>query len=317
MPRKKLILIIGSINMDLSVRVESFPRPGETVTGSAIRRAPGGKGANQAVAAARSGAHVAFLGAVGADTHGRDLLQVLEEEGIDTSLVETRKNASSGTALITIDARGENQIVVSPGANAAVTPLRVRRARRALREAGLILLQREVPPETVEAAIQAAAAAGVPVLLNPAPAGKIPRRLLRKVHILIANQGEAEFLLGGSVRGASGALRGVSRLGSLLARGGIAIMTLGRRGACLHAPQSSAAIHVPAHHVRTVDTTGAGDAFVGAFAATWLESQDPIRAARFAAAAAALSVMRPGAIPSLPRIHEVHALLRKDGGRTT
>ncbi|HVR74789.1 MAG TPA: PfkB family carbohydrate kinase, partial [Planctomycetota bacterium] len=175
---------------------------------------------------------------------------------------------------------------------------------------------REVPPETVEAAILAAAAAGVPVLLNPAPAGKISRRLLGKVHILIANLGEAEFLLGGSVRGSAGALRGVSRLGSLLAKGGIAIMTLGRRGGCLHAPQSSAAIRVPAHRVRTVDTTGAGDAFVGAFAADWLESRDPLRAARFAAAAAALSVTRPGAIPSLPRIPEVHALLRMDGGRT-
>ncbi len=306
------IVVVGSINMDLAIRVDRHPRPGETVPGSSLVRAPGGKGANQAVAAARSDAKVAFLGAVGDDDAGQELLRVLETEGIDTRLVRVQRKETTGVALITIDARGENTIVVSPGANGSITAARVRAASPSIQRTGLVVVQLEIPSPAVEAAIAIAARHGVPVILNPAPAGVVTDRVLRKVSVLIANETEAEVLLGREIDGLS-ASRAAAR--DLAARldGGTAVLTLGARGAWLFLPGSKEAILVPPHKVRAVDTTAAGDTFVGAFAARYLGCRDAREASRFAAAAAALAVTRLGAIPSIPRRAEVEKIL---GGKS-
>ncbi|MBI4600524.1 MAG: ribokinase [Planctomycetes bacterium] len=306
--RRPPILVIGSANMDLVLRVARFPRPGETVAGSDLVRAPGGKGANQAVAAARSGARVEMVGAVGADAFGLELRRVLEAEGIGTRRLRIEPSVPTGVALITVDGRGENQIVISPGANARVAPRRVEEALPALRRSRLVLLQREVPEETVAAAVRAAARERVPVVLNPAPAGPVPRAVLERVRVLVVNETEAEALLGARVSGAARAREAARALEARLS-GGIAIVTLGPRGAWLHEPDSRSAVHVPAHAVEAVDATAAGDTFVGAFAARYAETEDVLEAARYASAAGALAVTRLGAIPSIPRRRDVARFL--------
>lgn len=288
--------MIGSINMDLVTRVPAFPRPGETVAGSELVTIPGGKGANQAVAAVRSGARVRFVGAVGDDGFGRALKRGLREEGIDVRLVRTETNTSSGVALITIGPGGENHIVISPGANARVTPARVEDAEPVISRSRVLLLQREIPAASVRRALTIARRHAVLSVLNPAPAAALPDRLLRGVGVLVVNETEAQCILAGPLDHPREAVLALSaRTG-----GGTAVLTRGARGAWVMGPDLKRPAHVPAHRVKVVDTTAAGDTFVGALAARRLETPDLLEAVRFASAAAALSVSRLGAKPSIP-----------------
>jgi ribokinase len=285
------IVVVGSLNLDLVVRVARLPGPGETVAGGDVFRNPGGKGANQAVAAARLGRRVAMVGRVGDDDAGRDLLGSLEADEVDTSQVKVMAGVPSGTALITVSEDGENQIVVSPGANARLTPDDVAAAGTALAAAAVTLLQLEVPLETVAAAARAAAGT---VVLNPAPVQALPEALLGEVDVLVPNRVELGQLAGGSAP--ETVEEALAMAGRLAARA--VVVTLGADGALV--VEGGQASHVPAVPVRAVDTTAAGDAFCGGLAdalAAGVTLQD---AARRAVRVAAAACLRPGAQASLP-----------------
>lgn len=275
--------------MDIVFGVDRIPGPGETLLATSAAKYPGGKGLNQAVAAARAGAPTGFIGAVGDDDHGAQLLTTMAGDHIDTALVR-RSAADTGQALIMVDARAENAIVVSSGANADVVAL-TDPERAGLRGTGVLLMQLEVPLDTVGAAASVAHAAGVTVMLNAAPAQELPAGLLADLDVLIVNEHEA-CLLGGShdLATASAALAAqVPRL----------IVTLGSAGSALYEHGAELA-RVPAPRVVAVDTTGAGDTFCGAFAAAIAEGVGFVSAAEFATSAAALSVQAVGAVPSIP-----------------
>lgn len=281
------------------VKADRLAMPGETVLGGAFMMAAGGKGANQAVAAARLGADVVFAGKVGNDMFGRQAVDGFRQEGIDTSCVLIDAVSPSGVALITVDARGENCIVVASGANGNLLPgdLVVEK----IRDAGLILMQLEIPLETVEYVAELAFAAGVPVILNPAPARALPDSLLGKIAVLIPNQKEAEMLTGVQI----GDRGGAEKAAAALAGKGIrtVIITLGSEGALLL--DQGAFDWVAAPVVTAVDTTAAGDVFCGSLAVALAERKLMIEAVGFACAAAALSVTRMGAQPSAPTRSEV------------
>jgi len=292
------------------VRVPHLPSPGETVLGGDFLTAAGGKGANQAVAAARAGGKVAFLARLGSDTLGTEALAGLRREGIDVRHVHRDAHAPSGVALIFVGRDGENSIAVASGANARLTVADVRRAELAICSAAVLVAQLESPLAAIEAAAAIAASAVVPFILNPAPARPLPRSLLRCVSVLTPNETEAEALTGIKVRDAAGAAKAAKRL---QAQGvGTVIVTLGRRGAFLAEPRSQRLI--PGFRVKAVDTTAAGDTFNGALAVALAEGRTAPDAVRFANAAAALSVTRAGAQPSAPRRHEIERLLRRGAG---
>jgi len=287
------VIVVGSINADLVVRAERLPAPGETVTGGRFSRHGGGKGANQAVAAARLGARVAMVGAVGDDDLGEEALGLLSEDGVDVSAV-ARTSAPTGVALIAVDAAGENQIAVASGANAELDPDAVERAVHAAGP-GAVVLGHEVP----EAAVLAGArAARGPIVLNPAPARPLPDELTALGPVLTPNAGEACELTG--EREPEAAAR------ALAARTGAAVLvTLGARGALVL--DGGAAELLPAPRVDAVDTTGAGDAFNGALATALAVGRDLRSAAAFAVAAAALSTRAAGAREGMPARDEVDA----------
>lgn len=299
------VLVAGSANTDMVVRVPRIPRPGETVLGGAFAMAAGGKGANQAVAAARAGARVTFVARVGDDLFGRQALDGFARDGIETRFVRATPGAATGIALITVDERGENSISVASGANALLAGADIEAAAEAFGAADIVLLQLESPLETVEAAARAAKERGVPVVLNPAPARELGDALLSLVSVLTPNEHEAELLTGVAVRDEAGAREAARRL---RARGPATIVvTLGERGVCA----SSDAFEglVPAFRVDPVDTTAAGDVFNGALAVALAEKRPLPDALLFAQAAAAISVTRPGAQPSAPTRAEIEALL--------
>ncbi|MBT9289627.1 ribokinase [Prosthecodimorpha staleyi] len=303
MPR---IIVLGSINMDLVVTAERFPGPGETIAGEAFRTFSGGKGANQAIAAARMGAKVAFVGAVGADAFGADLVAGMAVEGIDTTSVATVAGVSTGTALITV-AQGENCIVVVAGANAAVDGTA---AAGLVGSGDRLVAQLEVPKAAIAEAFAAARAAGAETLLNAAPAAPAVRDLLPLTDILIVNETELD-LIAGWIGADGGDARTCAR--SLLAAGpSTVVVTLGAAG--LVAVTAEATIELGGHRVVPVDTTGAGDCFVGTLAAGLSAGADLAEALETANAAAALSVQKPGAAPSMPRAEDVRAFL---AGRAT
>jgi len=285
-----VIAVVGSINLDLVVAVERHPTPGETVVGGDCRQYPGGKGANQAVAAARLGAKVAMVGRVGADAQGAWLRDGLWTEGVQVEHVREDRQAPTGVAMIAVDARGENTIVVSPGANARVDARDVAAAREVVSGAEVVLVQHEVPPEAVAAAI---ATAGGTVVLNPAPA----RGLAAPVDVLVPNRGELETLAGG---------RGDPvTLARSIAAAGAVVVTLGAEGAIV--VEGDRAERVRAPQVEAVDSTGAGDAFCGALAEAMAGGATVVEAARWAVRVAAVSVTRPGAQGGLPRREDVPA----------
>lgn len=303
--RPPRILVVGSVNIDLVVRVPAIPRPGETVIGGSFTSVGGGKGANQAVAAARAGGQVGFVGRIGADAMGDAATAALQAEGIDTSCLTRDPAAASGVALILVDERGENSIAVAPGANDGLRPEHVDAARGLIDRADLLLLQLEIPLETAAHAVSLANAADVPVILNPAPARPLPDDLLRRIAILTPNETEAAVLANAPVtdeKSAGRAARG------LLARGptGV-IVTLGGRGSLVVTAEAEA--RVPAVPLVAVDTVAAGDIFNGCLAVAIAEGSDLPAAIRFATAAAGISVTRRGAQASAPRRAEIEAML--------
>jgi len=298
------VAVVGSLNLDLVIRVAELPGPGETVSGGDLFRNPGGKGANQAVAAARLGRRVAMVGCVGDDQAGHELLASLEAAGVDGSGVRVVEGVPSGTACITVSEDGENQIVVSPGANARLTPDDVA-AAAAVRSAAVTLLQLEVPLETVAAA---ARAAGGRVVLNPAPVPALPAELLGRIDVLVPNRVELARLAGGPVpRTVEQAAELAGRLG-----GRAVVVTLGADGALV--VEDGRAGHVPAVPVRPVDTTAAGDAFCGGLADALAGGAGLQEAARRAVRVAAAACLRPGAQASLPTPAELATLPGLPGG---
>lgn len=302
------IVVIGSMNMDLVTRAPRLPAPGETIIGGEFLTAPGGKGANQAVAAARLGAQVSMVGRVGDDPYGEELLTGLRAAGVDTHHVGVDPQAHTGIAAITVTPGGENSIVVSPGANWRLGPADVEAAAQVIIEADMLLLQLEVQLAVVEQAVDLAREHEVPVLLNPAPARELPAGLLAKLDYLVPNLGEAALLAGHSVDALVDQHELAARLKRLGARR--LVLTLGEKGAYCYDGLTHA--EVPAFRVEPVDTTAAGDAFVASFAVGITRGLDMIRAARFGNAAGALATTRLGAQPSLPFLADVEALYNQE-----
>lgn len=295
------IVVIGSSNTDFVVRASSIPAPGETVLGSSFFEAAGGKGANQAVAAARLGARVTFVGRLGADPLGDRALAGLQAEGIDASLAVRDADAASGVALIVVSDDGENAIAVAPGANSNLTPDDVDRAGESIGAADVLLLQLETPMRTVSHAVRLAVEAGTPVILNPAPAAEIDAETLGGITVLTPNGGEALRLAGTSGSGIDAWREAAGRLAS---RGvGSVVLTLGGEGVLIL--EDGQETRIPGREVDAVDTTAAGDAFNGALAVALAEGARLAEAADFANRAAALATTRVGAQPSLPTRGEV------------
>jgi ribokinase len=304
------IVVVGSLNADFIVHVSRFPVPGETLRGDRFAVMPGGKGGNQACAAARLGGSVALAGQVGKDSHGEWLRRSLEETGVDAHLVSTDEGTGTGVALITIAADGENHIVLAPGANGTFGPERLAPALPFLRSASVVLLQLEVPMDTVIRAAVEAHAAGATVILDPAPAATVPDQLLGLCSFLTPNESELAILSGDRPDDGETPLDVIdARARRLLARGGRSVLVkLGARGVRLVEPEE--AWHWSAFNVKAVDTTAAGDAFNGALAVALAEKQTVESALTFASAAAAISVTRAGAQPAMPTREEVDRLIK-------
>lgn len=299
--------VIGSTNVDLTLRVPRHPAPGETLLGSGGHRSPGGKGGNQALAAVLHGADVLFLGAVVDDADAELALSRLRAAGVDTSWVHMRPGTPTGLAVITVADDGENHIVVVSGANGTVTASDVTAWAPHLHDVELVLLQGELPRVATEAAIKASIAAGHRVVLNLAPAVCIDVDLLRQIDVLVVNEPEASTVLAmlGSPPGHAVNTVGGEGQAAALVRSGVsaAVVTLGARGADL--ADAKGTRHVAAPSVRTVDTTGAGDAFTGALSARLLAGADLAQAGAYAAKVAAFSVQHDGAQSSYPTVEQV------------
>jgi len=311
-PRSPRIVVVGSSNTDMVVRVSSLPRPGETVIGGTFFTARGGKGANQAVAAARAGGSVALIACLGDDALGTETLTALAAEGVAVDDVRTVAGTRSGVALILVDERGENSIAVAPGANAHLAPEQVAPCAALFSPSDVLLTQLETPLETVLAAVRAASGVGASVILNPAPARDLPDELLALVSVLTPNEAEAARLAGVPL----GQERGLEHAATALLRRGAraVVITLGAAGAYV----ATAALRetIPGYRVQARDSTGAGDVFSGALAVAIADRMPLREAVRFANAAAAISVTRDGAQPAAPRRAEILQLLGSDQFRS-
>jgi ribokinase len=290
MTRDGSVLVVGSVNRDVVVRAARFPAPGETVAGGPVRFGLGGKGANQAVASARAGVKTKLLATVGTDEHGRELRRMLAEAGVDTGLVTEAVGYRTGLALITVDDAGENQIVVVSGANEATTARRVRDAESALTQASVIVAQGEIPLAAIEALVESAPAN---VVLNLAPFVELPASVLRRIDVLVVNETEAAQLLGGPAPDELDAVRALAELSRCT------VITLGDRGAVFAGKDDVGRVPV-LWPVRVVDTTGAGDAFVGVLAAELAAGSALAVAVASAVAAASRTVEVAGAAESYP-----------------
>ena len=299
------IIVVGSINADLVVRTPRFPQPGETISGEDLQIIPGGKGANQAVAAARQGTSVAMTGRVGNDSFGPELIENLKRNNVDTAHVRTDPESATGTAIIVVDANGQNSIVLSPGGNGRVTPADVDDVP--FRDGQLLLLQLEIPVEAVLAAAQRAKENGARVLLNPAPARSLPEELIALSDFILPNESELSLLTGQAVKDMPSA----EQAAKALLEGGAknVIATLGANGALI--VNRDITKHIPPFPVDVVDTTAAGDAFIGGFASALLEERSLEEAARYGSACGALAVTKFGAQPCLPTKQEVENFLRQ------
>ncbi|ELQ6018160.1 ribokinase [Cronobacter sakazakii] len=303
------LVVLGSINADHILNLEAFPAPGETVTGSQYQVAFGGKGANQAVAAGRSGADIAFIACVGEDDIGERIRQQLSRDNIDVAPVSVVAGESTGVALIFVNGEGENVIGIHAGANAALTPERVNQQREKIANARALLMQLESPVESVIAAARIAHGNQTTVILNPAPARALSDDLLALVDIITPNETEAEKLTGVKVSDDESA----AQAAAVLHQKGIetVIITLGSRGVWLSV--NGEGQRVPGFRVKAVDTIAAGDTFNGALMTALLEGSPMLEAIRFAHAAAAIAVTRPGAQPSVPWRDEIDAFLQAQG----
>lgn len=304
------IVVVGSFNMDLVVRLPIIPRPGETLLGGVFATYPGGKGSNQAVAAARLGGEVTMIGRVGVDTFGDQLRTMARSEGIDTRFVGIDPHEATGVALIEVDDQGQNSIAVASGANFTLTAADVASAFAHLEQVDLLVMPLETPTDTIVTAAELAQTAGARVVLNPAPAQRLSPELLKNVDVLIPNEHEAAFMTGIEIRSLQDARLAAAHL--LESGPGNVIITMGSQGALIAQKAQSEIVYTQttSFSVKPVDTTAAGDAFVGALAVALSEGLFLPAAARFASAAAAISVTRAGAQPSLPTRAEVEEFLR-------
>lgn len=301
------LLVVGSLNMDLVVTARRLPHIGETILGESFTTYPGGKGANQAVAAARLGIEVKLLGCAGTDTFGRLLMDNLRQNRVCVDLVRQIPGMSTGTALITVDAEGKNTIVVIPGANGRFTPAQVMADEAEFTDADLLIVQMEIPLDTLESAIALAKSHRVPVLFNPAPAGEIPDEIFNGIDYLVPNETELSLLTGlptdsiSEIRVAAGRMlaKGTRRV----------ILTRGDQG--VYYCDTATEIIQAAYTVPVVDTTAAGDAFIGGFASAILRNEDIPTALRTGSAAGALAATRAGAQTSLPTLQELKEFLKK------
>jgi ribokinase len=304
-----MIVIIGSINMDLVLRVPRMPHPGETLSGGQFRTIPGGKGANQAVACARlsdDSVKVAMIACLGDDAFGVELRAALRSDGIDDSHVSTVGGTASGVASILVDAGGQNSIVLAAGANDALSPAHIDAARALIEQARIIVLQLETPLATIRHAIKLAHELGKIVVLNPAPAQVLPADLLAQVEYLIPNEIEAAMLAGLPEASLDNDTAIDAAVAKLRANGSANVLvTLGAKG--VYAALSSGSEHFAAQPVKAVDTTAAGDTFIGGFVAALAEGRSEADAIAFGQRAAALSVARIGAQTSIPYRHELGA----------
>lgn len=300
------IVVVGSLNIDLIVRTPHIPAPGETILGHAFSTAPGGKGANQAVAAAKLGAPVKMIGRLGADEFGKNLRAHLSAVGVDTQFVKEDSEAATGVALISLDDQGQNSIIVAPGANARVTRADVDSARDSIRQARVVVAQLEIPLETVAHALRAGHSAGALTILNPAPAQPVSREIFQDVDVIVPNETEASQLTGIPIADFPSAALAADALKQMGARQ--VIITLGVRGA-LWINEKGESKQVLPFPVQVVDTTAAGDAFVGALAAALARDQDWETSLHTASAAGALATTKLGAQPSLPTRAELEQFL--------
>ncbi|AQY67489.1 ribokinase [Pseudomonas veronii] len=303
MPAK--VVVVGSLNMDLVTRASRLPRAGETLIGQSFSTVPGGKGANQAVASARLGAEVAMIGCIGSDAYGIQLRDALLAEGIDCQAV-SRVDGSSGVALIVVDDSSQNAIVIVAGSNGELTPASLQAADAVLQAADVIVCQLEVPLETVGYALKRGRELGKTVILNPAPAsGPLPAQWYASIDYLIPNESEATALSGVAVDSLDSAKLAAAQL--IKAGAAKVIITLGAQGALFS--DGNRFEHLAAPNVKAVDTTAAGDTFVGGFAAVLAHGKSEAEAIRFGQVAAALSVTRAGAQPSIPTLHDVQGFV--------
>lgn len=303
------IVVVGSLNMDLVVEVPTIPLPGETVLGKNFATFPGGKGANQAVAAARLGAHVTLIGRVGSDAFGDQLLASAQADGIDVSYVGRDESAATGIAMIVVDTQGQNSIAVASGANFCLTVEQVQQAWRKLEKVDLLVMPLETPLDTIQTAVDLANQSGTCVLLNPAPARQLPASILVGVDVLVPNEPETAQLTGMSVDNPQESRSAAKHLLSLGV--GNVVLTLGSRGALVLDGKTAGFTLVPPWNVSVVDTTAAGDAFVGGLAVALAEGKSLVEAAQFANAVGALAVTKQGAQPGMPVRQEVEALLEE------
>jgi ribokinase len=313
MSRHQGVTILGIFVVDLAFRAGRLPVMGETILGRGFKMGPGGKGSNQAVAAARAGAEVTFLTRVGADEFGALGRRTWEAEGIDTSRLITSHGEPTGAAFIFVSSEsGDNAIIVEPGAAAELSAADIEASAAAIEGAAVLVTQLEQPIPAARRALEIAKEAGVVTVLNPAPAAPVETAVFALCDWVTPNETEAAALTGIEVASVDDARRAAD---ALLAKGaGAAVLTLGERGALLHERHRSEL--VPAFAAGpVVETTGAGDAFNGAFAAALAEGMDPLAAVRFGCAAAGISVTRPGTAPSMPTRGEIEALLADGGGR--
>lgn len=306
-PNQSHIIVVGSSNMDLVVKAPRIPAVGETILGEDFLMIPGGKGANQAVAAAKLGAEVYFIAKLGNDIFGEQSLANFEKEGINTEYVTRTGEAPSGVALITVDRSGDNVIVVAPGANARLFPEDVEQAQSAVASSGALVAQLEIPLETVECAARLADRSDVPFILDPAPAQKLSGQLLKMVDVLTPNETEAQILTGIEVIDENSARLAT---GKLLAFGVKAVvLTMGSKGFLL--ADNEGTEFIPSMKVNAVDTTAAGDAFTGALAVGLARGKTIREAAIFANHVAALSVMTMGAQSSMPSAGQVESFIKQ------
>lgn len=307
------IVVFGSLNVDFVVVTKKRPAPGETVTGASFRVHPGGKGANQAVAASRAGGKVSMAGRIGDDHFSDALTRSLNESRVRQDLVWVTPGATTGSAVITVDAMGENSIIVVPGANGLTSPEDADRLSHSLDGARALLVQLEIPFPSVVRGMEKALEKGVPVMLDPAPApdpaNPIPAEVLAMVDVIMPNQHEASVLTGRRVMNPESA--GDAALDLLAAGIKRVVVKLGDKGVVC--AEGGKALHIPGHRVRAVDTTAAGDTFAGALAVALCEGLSLEEACVFANAAAAISVTREGAQPSMPWRGEIEAFLTTRG----
>jgi ribokinase len=303
----KKIVVIGSSNTDMIIKLKKIPRPGETVIGGKFSTASGGKGANQAVAAVRAGGKVVFIGKVGKDMFGERAIEGFKSYGLKTNNIIKDENEPSGVALIFVDDKGENSIAVASGANAYLSPQNVKDNADIIAKAEILLVQLETPLNTIETAVYIAAENNIKVILNPAPARKLSKALLKNVSIITPNETEAELLTGISIKNQSDVEDAAIKLKEFGVE--TVIITLGSKGSFVLSKTFTGV--VPAFRVKAVDTTAAGDVFNGALAVAISEKKELKKAVEFASAAAALAVMKLGAQTSTPSREEIEKMLKK------